>query len=75
MEKSVKHRIHQIKCIPGRNGKIEYRKWTYAKNEVVLQPGWTSDAFELREPKFYKPKKTVTRDDDSQNIYTVPIGR
>ena len=30
--------------------KTEYRGSTYAKNDVVLEPGWVSDAFELREP-------------------------
>ena len=46
----------------------------YAKNEVVLQPGWISDAFDFCEPEFYSIVTTVTRDDDSQNIYTVPVG-
>ena len=55
--------------------KTEYRGWTYAKNEVVLQPGWISDAFEFRELNFYKLVTSVTRDDDSQNMYTVPVGR
>ena len=31
--------------------------------------------FKLREPEFYKIVTTVTRDDDSPNIYTVPVGR
>ena len=57
------------------NGKTEYRGCMYAKNNVVLQTGWISDAFELRDPEFYKLVTTVTHDDDSQNIYTVPVGR
>ena len=48
---------------------------TYAKNEVVIEPGWISNAFELREPEFYKLVKTVTCYEDSKNIYTVTIGR
>ena len=44
------------------------------KNEVVLKTGWISDAFELREPELYKLVITVTRDDDSPNIYNVPVG-
>ena len=47
----------------------------YEKNEVVLEPGWIRDIFEFREPEFYKLVTTVTRDDDSQHIYTVPVGR
>ena len=50
LDNSVKNKIHQIERITGRNGKKEYRGWTYAKNEVVLQPGCISDAFEFREP-------------------------
>ena len=65
---SVKHQIHKIIRITSNNGKIEYRGSTYAKNEVVLEPGWLSDAFELRESQFYKLVKTLTRDDDSPNI-------
>ena len=57
------------------NGKAEYRGRTYAKNGVELEPGWISDAFELCETEFYKLMTTVTRDDDSPNIYTVPFGR
>ena len=45
------------------------------KNEVVLEPGWISDTFELREPEFYKLATTVARDDESPNIYTLPVGR
>ena len=74
MENSVKQQIHQTQRITGRNDKTEYRGWTYAKNEVVLQPGWISDAFDLRELEFYKLVKTVTCDYDSQNIFTVPVG-
>ena len=47
---SVEQKIHQIHCITGSNGKTEYRGWTYAKNEVVLQPGWISNDFEFYEP-------------------------
>ena len=46
----------------------------YARNEVILQPGWISDAFEFCEPEFYKLVTTVTRYDDSQNIYTISVG-
>ena len=45
----------------------------YAKNEVVLQPGWISDAFKFREPLLYKLITTVTIDDDSKNGYNVPL--
>ena len=46
----VQHQIHQILRITRNNGKTEYRGRTYAKNEVVIEPGWISSAFELREP-------------------------
>ena len=49
-ESSVKHKIHQIIRITSKNGKTEYCGRKYAKNEVVLEPGWISDYFELREP-------------------------
>ena len=75
MENSVKHQIYQIIRIISKNVKIEYHGRTYAKNWVVLEPGWISDAFELRKPEFYKLVTTVTRDDGSHNIYTVPVGR
>ena len=75
LEKTVEQQIHQIKKITDRNGKIEYRGWVYVKNKVVLEPGWISDNFEFHEPEFYKLVTTVTRDDDSQNVYTVPVGR
>ena len=48
------------------NGKKEYHGWKSAKNEVVLQLGWISDAFEFHEPEFYKLVTMVTLDDDSQ---------
>ena len=73
LDNSVKHKIHQIVCITSNNGKPEYRERTYAKNDVILKPGWISDAFELSEPEFYKIVTTVECDDDSKNIYTVPI--
>ena len=41
----------------------------------MLEPGWISDAFEFPAPIFYKLVTTVTCDDDSQNIFTVPVGR
>ena len=44
------------------------------KNKVVLEPVWISDAFKFCETEFYNIVTTVTRDDDSQNIYTVPVG-
>ena len=46
LENSVEQKIQQIQRTTGSNGNTEYRGWTYAKNEVVLQPGWISDAFE-----------------------------
>ena len=45
------------------------------RNGVVLELGWISDYFELREPELYKLVKTIKRDDDSRNIYTVPVGK
>ena len=75
MENSVKHKINQILRITENNSKTEYRGRTCAKNEVVLEPGIVSDAFEFRGPEFYKLATTVTRDDDSQNINTVPVGK
>ena len=75
MENSFKQQIHQIIRIPSNIGKTECRGRTCAKNEVVLETGCISDAFELREPKLYKLVTTVTRDDDSQNIYTAPVGQ
>ena len=74
-ENSVKHKIHQVIRIISKNGKTEYRGKTYAKNKVVLEPGWISDAFQLRESEFYKLVTTVTLDDDSTAIYTVSVGR
>ena len=50
LDNSFKHQIHQILRITSKNSKTEYRGRTYAKNDVVLGPGWISDAFELREP-------------------------
>ena len=75
MENSVKHQIHQILRITRKNGKIEYRGRTYAKNDVVLEPGWISDDFEWRETQLYKLVTTVTRDDGNPNIYTISFGR
>ena len=75
MENSLKQQIHQIIRITSKNSKTEYRGSKYAKNEVGLESGWISDAFDLREPEFYKLVIMVTCDDDSRNIYTVPIGR
>ena len=67
MDNIVKQQIHQIINITSKNGKTEYG--------VVLEPGWISDAFELREPEFYKLVKTVTIDYDSQNMYTVSVSQ
>ena len=75
MDKSIKHQIHQIIRITGNNGKTEYRGRTYAKNYVVLELGWISDAFELHEPELYNLVTTVKRDDYNTNIYTVPVGQ
>ena len=74
-ENSVKYQIHQTLLITSNNGITEYHGRTYSKNDVVLEPSWISDAFEFREPKFYKLVTTVTRDDDSPNIYIVPVGQ
>ena len=73
MENSFKQQIHQIQLITVSNGKPEYCGRTFAKNDVVLEPDWSSDAFEFCEPGFYKPVTKVTRDDDSKDIYTVPV--
>ena len=75
MNNSCKHQIHQIIHITINNGKTEYRGRTYAKNDIALEPGWISDDLELREQELYKLVKTITRDDDSPNIYNVPVGR
>ena len=75
MENNVKHQIHQSIRINSKNVKTEYRGRTYAKNEVVLEQGWISDYFELREPEFCKLVTTVTRDDKSPNIYNLPVVR
>ena len=48
--------------------------WTNAKKEVLCEPGWICDAFELRAPELYKLVTTITRDDESRKIYTVPVG-
>ena len=53
LEKSFKHKIHQIIRITSKNGKTEYHGRKYAKNGVVLKPVWISDAFEFREPELY----------------------
>ena len=42
---------------------------------MLLEPRWISDAFELREPEFYKIVKTVTCDDEIRKCYTAPVGR
>ena len=73
MENSVNHQIHQILRITSKNGKIEYRERIYAKNEVLIEPGWISNSFQLHEPQFYKIVTTVTCDDGNLNIYTVPV--
>ena len=44
------------------------------KKRSLLEPGWISDAFESREAELYKLVTTVARDDESKNIYTVPVG-
>ena len=75
LDNSVKHQIHQILRITSKNGKTEYRGRKYVKNKVSLEKGWISDAFELRETEFYKIVTTVTRDDESQNMYNVLVGR
>ena len=73
MDNSVKHQIHQILRITKNNCKTEYRGRTYAKNDVVLEPGCISDAFELRKTELNKLVTTVTRNDDSTNTYAVPV--
>ena len=73
--KSVKQQIHQIQRTTGGDSKTKYRGWTHAKNEVLLEPGWISDAFEFCEPEFYKLVTMVTCDDYRQNFYTVSVGQ
>ena len=73
LENSVKEKIHQIMRITSKNGKTEYRGRTYTKNGDLLEPGCISDAFEFREPEFYKLATTVTRDDDSQKFILYPL--
>ena len=75
MDNSVKHQIDQILRITIKNGKTEYRGRIYAKNDVVLEPGWIRDSFEFYEPEFDKLLTTVARGEDSRNVNTVPIGR
>ena len=74
LENSDRHQIHKIQRITRKNGKTEYRTMTYAKNDVILEPGWIRDIFYFLEPEFYKLVTTVTHYYDSQNIYTVPVG-
>ena len=45
------------------------------KIEVVLRPDWKRGDFEFREPERYNLVTTVTCNYDSQNVYTVPVGR
>ena len=72
LENSVKQKTHQIQLITGRNGKTEYRGWTYEK-KIVLQPGWIRDAFEFREPELYKILTTVTRDEEGKKFILYPL--
>ena len=74
LENSIEQKVQQIQRITGRNGKTKYRSWTYAKKEVLCEPVWISDAFELCEPELYKIVTTITRDDESRKFYTVPVG-
>ena len=74
LDNSVKHQIHLIIRIASKNGKTEYRGRTYVKNEVLIELGCISNAFELHGPEFYNLVTTVTRDDGSLNFYTVPVG-
>ena len=57
--------MHQILRITSNNGKTEYRRRTYVKNEVVLEPGYISNTFELRESEFYNLVTRVTHYDDN----------
>ena len=75
MENIVKHQIHQILCITRNNDKIEYPGRKYEKNDVILELGCISDAFELHEPEIYKLVTMVSRDDESPNINTIPVVR
>ena len=45
------------------------------QKKVLLQPVWIRYDFQFREPELYNLVTTVTRDDDIQNIYTVPVVR
>ena len=49
-ENIVEQQVHQVQHITGRDGKTKYRGWKYSKKEVLLEPGWISDAFEFCEP-------------------------
>ena len=44
----LKQKLYQRLRITRKNGKTEHRGRTYVKNEVVLEPGWISDAFDFR---------------------------
>ena len=45
------------------------------EKEVLCEPGCISDAFDLREPSFYKLLTTVECDDESWKLYTGPVGQ
>ena len=75
MEKSIKLKIHKITRITDNNSKTDYCGRTYAKNEVVLEPGWMREMFEFREPEFYKLVTTVTCDKTKHKTFTVPVGQ
>ena len=75
MENSVEQQVHQIQHITVIHGKTKYRGWTYAKKELLCEPCWISDSFGLRESELYKLVKTVTRDDESREFYTVTVGQ
>ena len=67
--------IHKIIRITDNNGKTDYCGRTYAKNEVVLEPGWICEKFVFSEPDFYKQVTTVTCDETHHKTYTEPVGR
>ena len=72
-ENSVKQQVNQMQSITDNNGE-KNRWWKYAKKEVLFEPGWINDVFELREPEFYKLVTTVSHDDEIRKMYTVPVG-
>ena len=74
LKKSIKLQIHKITRITVNNIKTEYPGSKYANNVVALEPGWTRDNFEFRDPELYKLVTTVTCDETKHKTYIVPAG-